>query len=76
MSRADELRRRADLLERYDEIAAEYEAALEAYRTDPSEELKAAYREAAAALQEWRAVDRADRASAAVDGDAFASVEG
>lgn len=73
MSRADELRRQADLLERHDEIAAAHDAALEAYRADPSEENKAAYRDMAAALQEWRAADRADREGLTVIAD---TVEG
>ena len=69
MSRADDLRRQADLLERHDEIAAAHEAALQAYRDNPSEETKAAYRAAVDALQEWRAADRADRDGLTVAGD-------
>lgn len=61
MSRAEELRRQADLLDRHDELAAVYEAALQAYRDDPTAETRQAYRDAAAALQEWRALDRAGR---------------
>lgn len=69
MSRADELRRQADLLERHDEIAAAYDAALEAFRADQSDENKAAYRDAAAALQDWRAADRGDREFAVLTND-------
>lgn len=61
MSRADELRRQADLVQQMEVIAAQHDAALERYRADRSDENKAAYREATARLQEARAADRADR---------------
>jgi hypothetical protein len=62
VSRADELRRQADLIERMDDLAADVERALEAHRADVSDpDAKAAYRDAVAALQEARAADRADR---------------
>lgn len=76
MSRADELRRQADILEQHDEIVAAYEAALDAYRADQSDENKAAYQTAAAALQEWRAIDRADRAGTSVLADTVTTDSG
>ena len=66
MSRADELRQQADLLERHDEIAARHERTLQAYRDNPNEETKAAYRAAVDELQEWRRIDREGRAGLSV----------
>lgn len=67
MSRADELRRLADLLDEADRLAADMESAREAHRADPENpELRQAYRNAVARLQEARAAERADRSGMTV----------
>lgn len=65
-SRADELRRQADLIDQQDAVTAGMVQALDAYRADPTDENKATYRSAVDRLQEARAVDRANRAGISV----------
>lgn len=73
MSRADDLRAQADAIEAEERLAAEYEAAVEAYRADPTEAAKQAYKDAAQALRDARRTARSDRTGVGVGGDAFLS---
>lgn len=68
-SRADELRRQADLIDQQEAVTADMEQALAAFRADPTDENKAAYRAAVDRLQGVRAVDRANRAGLSVVAD-------
>lgn len=61
MSRADDLRALADAVEAEERLATEYEAALEAYRVDPSDDNRAAYKAAAQAVVDARQASRAER---------------
>jgi len=78
VSRADELRRQADLIEQMDDLADAMEQALDAHRADLDDPAKkAAYRDAVLALQEARAVDRADRTAVTITADSVGhNVEG
>lgn len=58
-----------------EDLEATYNACLEAYRDDPTDENKAAYREAAAALASARSESRIDRVPVSSNGDAAVQPE-
>jgi hypothetical protein len=72
-SRADDLRALADVVERHDDLVAEYEAELDAYRANPSEANRIAYQAAKAALVDNRQTSRSmeGRTGMTIGGDAF-----
>lgn len=73
MTRAEDLRALADVVELHDDLVAAYEAALDGYRADPNDTTRAAFKAAKAALVDNRQTSRLmeGRTGMAVGGDAF-----